>query len=162
MAGIQLDSASGCQYNTRMSTNITDDILSKVRQWAAEGTDLNSIQKKLQSECGLHLTYMEVRFLLLDHGIEIATEAKPAAEENPAPAEAPAAEAPASGVQVSLDELQLPGTLLSGKASFPGGASGSWQIDQLGRFGWSELSGQPSPDEMRDFQQALTGLLGRM
>lgn len=145
-----------------MSTKITDEVLANVRQWAAAGTDLNSIQKNLQTECGLHLTYMEVRFLLLDHGIEIATEPAPEAEAA-APDETPAADAPAAqGVQVSLDELQLPGTLLSGKASFPGGAHGAWQIDQLGRFGWSELNGQPSPDEMREFQQALTGLLGRM
>lgn len=145
-----------------MSTKITDEVLANVRQWAAAGTDLNSIQKNLQTECGLHLTYMEVRFLLLDHGIEIATEPAPEAEAT-APDETPAADAPAAqGVQVSLDELQLPGTLLSGKASFPGGAHGAWQIDQLGRFGWSELNGQPSPDEMREFQQALTGLLGRM
>lgn len=145
-----------------MSAKLTDAQLEQVRHWAAEGVDLNGIQKKLQAECGVHLTYMEVRFLLLDHGIEIAVEKK----EAPAPeavGSEPAPEGPAGNkVQVSLDDLQLPGTLLSGKASFPGGAQGAWQIDQLGRFGWSELSGTPSPEEMRDFQQELTTLLGRV
>lgn len=145
-----------------MSAKVTDIALEQVRQWAAEGVDLNGIQKRLQTECGIHLTYMDVRFLLLDHGIEIAVEPQKELppqeeqEETAAPVGAGSAK-----VQVTLDDLQLPGTLLSGKASFPGGAQGAWQIDQLGRFGWSELSGQPSPDEMRDFERELTALISR-
>ena len=143
-----------------MSAKMSDEQLNMVRQWASEGVDLNGIQKKLQSECGVHMTYMEVRFLLLDHHIDIATEApekKEAEPEAPAPEAAPAVDK----VQVSLDDLQLPGALLSGKAVFPGGASGAWMIDQFGRFGWSELNGQPSPDEMSDFQKELSALLSR-
>lgn len=149
-----------------MSAKISDEQLDLVRNWAAQGIDLNGIQKKLQSECDLHLTYMEVRFLLLDHGIEIATEAapapaSPAAAPEEAASEAQDAAATPGKVQVTLDDLQLPGTLLSGKVVFPGGTKGSWQIDQLGRFGWSELTGQPSPEEMHNFQQELTALLSR-
>lgn len=145
-----------------MSDKVTEAALEQVRQWAAEGVDLNGIQKRLQTECGIHLTYMDVRFMLLDHNIEIATEAK---AEEPAPT-APAVEVAApkaavNKVRVSLDDLQLPGTLISGKAEFPGGAHGAWMLDQMGRFGWSELSGQPSPDEMREFERELTALLGR-
>ncbi len=156
-----------------MSDKINEQQLESVRGWAAQGIDLNGIQKKLREECGVHLTYMEVRFLLLDHGIEIATEPEPTPKEekpefNTAQDSLDSdsldsdAEGSAGGrVQVTLDDLQLPGTLLSGKAVFPGGASGSWLIDQLGRFGWSELKGHPSPQEMQDFQQELTALLSR-
>ena len=151
-----------------MSEKISDEVLEQVRTWATEGVDLNGIQKRLQSECGLHLTYMDVRFLLLDHGIEIASPTAPIKKEEKT---APKPDSPlqddlnsAAGggrVKVELDDLQLPGTLLSGKAEFPGGAKGAWQIDQLGRFGWSQLTGKPSPDEMQDFQTALTQLLSR-
>lgn len=146
-----------------MSEKVTEKALELVRQWAADGVDLNGIQKRLQTECGVHLTYMDVRFLLLDHGIEIATEQPQpdSPEPNEADTPEPIPASSSTGVHVALDDLQLPGTLLSGKASFPGGAHGAWQIDQLGRFGWSELSGQPSPEEMRDFQQELTTLLSR-
>lgn len=149
-----------------MSATITDECLQSVRQWAAAGVDLNGIQKRLQTECGVHLTYMEVRFLLLDHGIEIA-EAKPEAPQQPtagSSSDAPAEAKPAQEgkVKVTLDDLQLPGTLVSGKVDFPGGAHGEWQIDQLGQFGWRALSGQPSPDEMQGFQLELTQLLSRM
>ena len=145
-----------------MSAKISDEALDQVRQWAAAGVDLNGIQKNLQTECGLHLTYMEVRFLLLDHGIEIATEPEPTepAEEAPAADQAESDDTAMPGrPKVTLDELQLPGALISGKVEFPGGVSGAWYIDQMGRFGWRELSGSPSPAEMQDFQEELTGLL---
>ncbi|MDO5473371.1 MAG: hypothetical protein Q4F35_08550 [Akkermansia sp.] len=157
-----------------MSTRVSDEQLEMVRRWASYGVDLNGIQKKLVTECGVHLTYMEVRFLLLDHGIEIARpQEKPAPEPAPAPAApqqvapapapAPAA-APSAAVKptVTLDDLQLPGTLISGKCNFPSGTNGSWQIDQMGRFGWSELNGTPTPAELQAFELELRQLLSRM
>ena len=154
-----------------MTSKLTDEQVAQVRAWAAEGVDLNGIQKRLATECGVHMTYMDVRFLLLDYGIEIATapEAKAAPAQEPLTAEVvaeplePAAEAdavPAGGkVSVTLDELQLPGTLISGKVSFPSGGTGSWFIDQAGRLGWSDLSGKPTQYEMQDFQTQLMQML---
>ncbi len=151
-----------------MSTIVNEEQLAAVKKWVAEGVDLNGIQKKLQSEYGLHLTYMDVRFLLLDHGIELASEKpSPDVAANDPQSESKehlseGGEGNVSGtVRVELDDLQLPGTLISGKAHFPGGAEGAWQIDQLGRFGWSKLNGTPSPEEMKSFEQELTAMLRR-
>ena len=147
---------------------VTAEQLEMVRQWAAEGVDLNGIQKRLASECGVHMMYMDVRFLLLDHGIEIATAAAPAPvkkEEPAAPAPEPVQPAPAPGVAgkpvVTLDELMLPGALISGKVSFPSGTHGAWQIDQFGRFAWNDLSGQPTQEELQAFQMELQMILSR-
>lgn len=147
---------------------MTAEQLDMVRQWAGEGVDLNGIQKRLASDCGVHMTYMDVRFLLLDHGIEIATAAAPVPVKKEEPAAAPEPvepEMPAAGQAdkpvVTLDELTLPGTLISGKVQFSSGTSGAWQIDQLGRFAWSELSGQPTPEELQAFQFELTRILRR-
>ena len=152
-------------------SKVTAEQLEMVRRWAAEGVDLNGLQKRLSADCGVHMTYMDVRFLLLDHGIEIATAAAPVpekkAEEAPA-ASAPAApeeQAPVAGqggkLVVTLDELTLPGTLISGKVQFASGTRGGWQIDQLGRFAWNDLQGQPTPEELQAFQVELTQLLSR-
>lgn len=144
-----------------------------VRRWASYGVDLNGIQKNLAAECGVHLTYMEVRFLLLDHDIEIArVQEKPAPEPVPAaapehetassaPTEVPEADSAVNPV-VTVDELQLPGTLISGKCRFPSGTNGAWQIDQMGRFGWTELNGTPTPVELQAFEMELRRLLSRM
>lgn len=150
---------------------VTAEQLEMVRAWAAAGVDLNGIQKNLAAECGVHMTYMDVRFLLLDHGIEIAV---PSAAPAPAPAEPaskPAAEpveeepAPVAGQVgrpvVTLDELMLPGTLISGKVQFSSGTKGGWQIDQMGRFAWNSLEGQPTPEELQAFQFELTQILSR-
>jgi hypothetical protein len=147
-----------------MSTTVTAEQLEMVRQWASLGVDLNGIQKNLAAECGVHMTYMDVRFLLLDHGIEIATAAAPVEEKKPEPAPEPeSAPQPAADgkLVVTLDELTLPGTLISGKVTFASGTRGGWQIDQLGRFAWNALEGQPTPEELQAFQMELTKLLSR-
>lgn len=143
---------------------MTAEQLEMVRQWASLGVDLNGIQKNLAAECGVHMTYMDVRFLLLDHGIEIATAAAPVEEKKPEPAPEPeSAPQPAADgkLVVTLDELTLPGTLISGKVAFASGTKGGWQIDQLGRFAWNALEGQPTPEELQAFQMELTKLLSR-
>lgn len=147
-----------------MSMTVTAEQLEMVRQWASLGVDLNGIQKNLAAECGVHMTYMDVRFLLLDHGIEIATAAAPVEEKKPEPAPEPeSAPQPAADgkLVVTLDELTLPGTLISGKVAFASGTKGGWQIDQLGRFAWNALEGQPTPEELQAFQMELTKLLSR-
>ena len=147
-----------------MSMTVTAEQLEMVRQWASLGVDLNGIQKNLASECGVHMTYMDVRFLLLDHGIEIATAAAPVEEKKPEPAPEPeSAPQPAADgkLVVTLDELTLPGTLISGKVAFASGTRGGWQIDQLGRFAWNALEGQPTPEELQAFQMELTQILSR-
>lgn len=144
-----------------------------VRLWASQGIDLNGIQKNLVAECGVHLTYMEVRFLLLDHGIEIA---RPQEAPKPAPtpqpqAEQPAAPAPAADPMtgaapvkptMSLDDIQIPGTILSGKCEFPSGTKVAWQIDQMGQLNCSQLSGTMTQEEQQAFVFELRQILSKM
>lgn len=62
-----------------------------VRAWAAQGDSISDIQTKLASECGVHLSYMDTRFLLLDLSVTLAernakkTEAPPPAPAAPEP-----------------------------------------------------------------------------
>ena len=66
-----------------------------LRQWAAEGASLSDLQARLASEFDLHPSYMDVRFLVLDLGIQLAERPKPnptdlmaASPAKPAPAPA--------------------------------------------------------------------------
>ena len=61
-----------------------------VRAWAAQGDSISDIQTKLASECGVHLSYMETRFLLLDLSVTLAE--RNAKKEAPAPVPANAPE----------------------------------------------------------------------
>ena len=63
-----------------------------VSQWVAAGDSLAAIQRKLTEELKLSMTYMEVRFLVDDLGLELKSPApaKPATPPPAAPAEPPA------------------------------------------------------------------------
>lgn len=156
-----------------MSSKVNAEQLELVRLWASQGIDLNGIQKNLVAECGVHLTYMEVRFLLLDHGIEIAQpqEAlKPAPAPQPEPAaapEPPPAADPMTGAApvkptMSLDDIQIPGTILSGKCEFPSGTKVAWQIDQMGQLNCTQLAGTMTQEEQQAFVFELRQILSRM
>ena len=43
-----------------------------VRAWAAEGASLSDIQTRLADECGVRLSYLDTRFLLIDLKVDLA------------------------------------------------------------------------------------------
>ena len=47
-----------------------------VRAWAAEGATLSDIQTRLADECGLRLSYLDTRFLLLDLKVDLVEKTK--------------------------------------------------------------------------------------
>ena len=63
-----------------------------VRAWAAQGDSISDIQTKLASECGVHLSYMDTRFLLLDLSVTLAEKNAKKAEPAPAPEPEPGPE----------------------------------------------------------------------
>lgn len=135
-----------------------------VKEWLAAGASLSDVQKKLKSEFGITLTYIDVRLLVLDIGAEVKDkpEPKPPKAETPPPAAVPQeddpyaeddnqeamapedgapADAPlpdgaqGSKVVLSLDRLVVPGAMVSGDVTFSDGMKARWLIDQMGRFG---------------------------
>jgi len=158
-----------------------------VAAWFAAGASLDEIQKRIKSEFGIHMTYLDVRLLVAE--LPQPTEAEPterrppedaespedatAQDDNAAPAEdateAPLPEddadteaQPASAPTVTIDALMIPGTLASGDVTFSDGQTGKWYLDQMGRLG---LGGdlpqgyRPSPTDAALFQQQLMQLL---
>jgi hypothetical protein len=130
-----------------------------VRAWAAEGASLSEIQKRLSGEFGITMTFMDVRFLVLDLGAEIVdknarsekSEAKPAAQEFEPEDDV------AGGVRVDIDRVVKPGALVSGTAVFGDGVQATWALDQMGRLALQGPNPEyrPSPEDVQAFQQAL-------
>lgn len=166
--------------------NLDENQKQQVLKWLDAGLKLSDVQKKLEQEFGLRLTYMEVKFILSDLNAkpkdpepEIPA-APPAAE--PAPLAAPEAgfdedfpegdlpveaELPPSGgggVKVAVDQIARPGAMISGKVTFANGKSCGWMLDQMGRLGVvpADDGYKPTAGELRDFQIALQGELRRM
>jgi hypothetical protein len=145
-----------------------------VSEWIEEGLKLSEIQSKLGSEFGLSVTYMEMRFLLADLGLQPKDkpEPEPAKPLNP-PAQAPTAapisplEAgalPASGVSVTVDQVTRAGALVSGRVAFSDGKKAEWYLDQTGRLGLAgtEPGYRPSEDDLMDFQTELQSQLAKL
>src|SRR5690349_4588720 len=110
--------------------SLNDEQKKTVSGWIAQGAKLSDIQKRLETEFALKMTYLDVR-LLIDELRLTPKDPEPAptqrkdlpsatppvaAKASPLkPGAQPQAAVPASGVSVSVDRLARPGALVSGK-----------------------------------------------
>ena len=160
-----------------------------VRGWVAEGAGLSDVQRRLQEEFGISMTYMDVRFLVLDLNAQVqdkpepvekkaaasAQEAMPEADNAVAdglPPEEGTASADEEGytppefadahVTVELDRVVRAGALASGSVTFSDGVTGSWYLDRMGRLGLTKVSKpdyQPTQADLEAFQMELQAKL---
>ena len=67
----------------------------------------------------------------------------------------------AGGVHVSMDQIAMPGTLVSGKVTFSDGETGRWYMDQEGRLGLDPdtMGYRPPQEDIASFQEQLRNLM---
>lgn len=158
---------------------LTDVQKQTARQWIADGMKLSDFQRRLETEFGIKLTYMEVRFLVDDLKV-LPKDPEPPKTPEPAPAPAAASSAPSpglaapgepaepaglgGGVSVSVDAVTQPGTMVSGKVTFGDGQKATWYVDQYGRPGLvpDQKGYRPSREDLQEFQVALDRELTRL
>jgi hypothetical protein len=149
-----------------MAMSLTDAQKDKVREWLVQGLKLADVQRRLETDFGLRVTYMEVRFLVDDLKVALKDPEPPKKVEPPAAATptdavpgAPLAPTDPTlvGVAVTVDRVTRPGALVSGRVTFSDGQGGTWFVDQMGRPGLSadKKGYKPSPADMQEFQIAL-------
>jgi hypothetical protein len=149
--------------------DLTEAQKEAVRSWVQEDCGLSQIQKRLSEEFGISMTYMDVRFLIIDLGLEIKDKAssRPETTDISSPPPGPvgtmgtdAGASPTAGagsVSVELDRITKPGAIVSGTVTFSDGKSTTWALDQFGRLGLAppEPGYSPTPQDLQAFQQAL-------
>lgn len=149
----------------------------QVADWVAGGANLSEVQRRLESEFSLRMTYMDVRFLIDD--LEITLPDKPASQptkdvSSQSGTGASSAESgelleadgspvgPGSGsagsVSVTIDKVTRPGAVASGTVKFSDGTNAKWVLDQMGRLGLDGVSPdyRPSEQDMMAFQRELS------
>jgi hypothetical protein len=155
--------------------NLTDTQQAEVRAWLERGLKLNEVQKRLETEFGLRLTYLELKLLVSELAV-LPKDPEPAPKAAPSPLAAkpqgdargqPGARggaaprkpeaAPPGGLSITVDQLATPGMMVSGSVRFSDGKSAAWYIDQMGRIGVApkEKGYRPSASDMEEFQLAL-------
>ena len=140
-----------------------------VSQWVKEGCGLSEVQRRLTDQCQISLTYMDVRFLLIELGLDLQEKKKntPAPKDLGAPAATPPlpdddgmpdepAPAP-GGVTIDVDRIMRPGTLVSGTVVFSDGIKATWALDQQGRLalGGTDKAYRPAAQDIQEFQMTL-------
>lgn len=151
-----------------------------VAGWISEGLKLSEIQNRLASELGAKLTYMEIRLLVDDLKLvpKDTEPAKPPATLQVAGGSAPPPgtnasrpqpereeeETPAAGISVTVDQIAVPGAVVSGKVTFSDGVTAQWQFDEMGRLRLisSKPGYRPAAGDLQQFQAALDRELRRM
>lgn len=129
----------------------------------ADGATMADIQRTVNNDFGLKMTYMEVRFLIDDLEIEVPdNKPEPEVEDENAAAEPVENEAAQPGhVTVELDKIKRPGAAFSGDVVFSDGVKSVWYVDEMGRLGLDpSVEGyQPSEEDIQEFQVQLRSLL---
>ena len=164
-----LASERAIQPDPRMQ--LTDEQKQKVAAWIAEGVKLSDIQVRLGDECGLRMTYMDVRMLVDDLKLVVKDPPAPVVEKMepaasdaaaPAPAEpsslvADLSAPPKAKISLTIDQIARPGTIVSGSVTFSDGKSASWYLDQQGRLGLvpGDQGYRPPQGDVEEFQKML-------
>lgn len=152
--------------------NLNEAQKQTVAKWIEEGIKLSELQKRLETEFGIHMTYMEIRFLVDDLKLTPKDEDRSKEPEIPAaPAvggagpQPPAEPGPAApgGISVALDQVTRPGAMVSGKVTFSDGNTAEWYLDQFGRLGLApkQEGYRPSQQDIAAFQSELQRELQR-
>jgi hypothetical protein len=138
------------------TSQLTGEQTQALHAWAEEGASIADLQRKLADEFGLKITYMDARLLVLDLGI-ILKEEKPQE-----PVKQPDAPLVGDGtVTVTVDEITVPGSLVSGRVTFGDGMRALWYLDQMGRLGLDpdQTGYRPSAPDLQEFQDQLRALM---
>ena len=146
-----------------LNMTLTPEQKQAVSVWVAAGDNLSTVQKKLAEQFKVSMTYIDVRFLVDDLGLELKNAApkadasdlskaapatgggvpsprgddtEPADPGALAPEELPADDlpAPAGSLTLEVDRIVRPGAVVSGTVTFSDGVSGKWALDQAGRL----------------------------
>ena len=135
---------------------LSENQIASIRSWAETGAQLPEIQLRIKEDFGFSVTYMDTRFVILDLGIELVEEKK----EEPQP-EIKESPIPTGQVTATMDNIALPGAVVSGKVVFSDGESAIWMLDQTGRPSLDpDTPGyQPSQEDLIEFQKQLREII---
>jgi len=158
---------AGDDSATSSSANVPNEEQKKeIARWVADGMGLSELQKTLDAEFGIVMTYMDVRFLVDDLDLSLVDLEEPTPEKDEADSVEDSVAGlddmeSTGGVQVEVDTVVPPGAMASGSVVFSDGISKSWTIDQFGRLGMSggQEGYKPSDEDLMEFQRQLEASL---
>ena len=165
------DDVSSSEDDSGTDTNSpSDDQKRQIASWVNDGMGLSDIQKKINDDFGIVMTYMDVRFLVDDLNLDLIDEDDEekaadaddnSGDDETAPSPGDPLDDSAGGVQVELDTVTPPGAMASGSVTFSDGQHKKWTLDQFGRLGLTggDEGYKPSDEDVMEFQKQLDSAL---
>ena len=138
-----------------------------------KGVSLSDIQKQLQNEHAVKMTFLGLRLIAseiesvdwskqkADMAAKKAEDkAKEEAEKKALESENGEEEVEDGGkTVVEVSKLTRPGAVANGSVKFASGATADWILDQYGRLGLDKPQGEPTKEDLKEFQAELQKLL---
>lgn len=150
-----------------LSKKLETEQIELISSWLDSGLTLGEVQRKLDQELGIKVSFMETRFLISDLGLEV----KSAVTEESKDKDGETSELDSddgvlelepdvngSGqVTVTIDEVTPANALIGGSVTFSDGVSAKWMLDQMGQLGLdpSTPGYHPSEADLDQFQREL-------
>ena len=144
-----------------------DEIKLFVAELLNEGLSLSDIQKKLQDDKDVKMTFLDLRILASElekvdwskqkSDIAASEAAKKAEEDKKKDDKKDKTEAGKTVIEIS--RLKRPGSIANGSVKFISGAKAEWILDQTGRLALDKQSGEPTEEDIQDFQTELQSVL---
>ena len=130
----------------------------EISKWIADGMGLSDVQKKINQDFGIVMTYMDVRFLVDDLDLTLSDPEQPEpskTEDDNSSLTSDSSQK--AGVSLEVDGVTPPGAMASGTVVFSDGESKKWTIDQFGRLGMTGGTEgyKPSDEDVMEFQRKL-------
>lgn len=154
-----------------------DEIKKYVAELLNKGVSLSDIQKQLRSEKGVTMTFLDLRLIAseienIDWSKQQIEKSEKIKKIEPDKGALPDEEdelmdgdnenTAASGTTiVEISKLTRPGTIANGSVKFASGIKANWMIDQFGRLGLDKPTGEPTPQDIKEFQAELQKMLSR-
>jgi len=155
-----------------------DELKKYIAELLNKGVSLSDIQKQLHSEKGVTMTFLDLRLMVSE--IENIDWSKQQTEEKSEELKKDDTQNGAlmdeedelmddndedgvgsSTTVVEISKLTRPGTIANGSVKFASGVKANWMIDQLGRLGLDKTTGEPTPQDIKEFQTELQKVLSR-
>lgn len=147
---------------------LNDSQKETVSGWVNEGKSIAEVQRLLLEKFSISMTYMDVRFLIDDLGVEMqevqTDESEDAGETTVEEPEVVDEGGASHNVRVEVDTINPPGALMSGSATFSDGETLKWQLmanGQLGLIPGDNPGYRPSPEDMQDFRSQMDDIVRR-
>ncbi|MEG2075264.1 MAG: hypothetical protein RRY34_02085 [Victivallaceae bacterium] len=121
----------------------------------AEKVSLSDIQKEITEKFNVRMTFFELRVLAAELENIDWTQFDPVKTVKDEKSTPKKADIAAGKTQIEISKIVRPGALISGTVKFASGVTAEWMVDQMGRLGLDNNSGQPTEEDIKEFQTEL-------